>query len=153
MNKSFKNGNAYLVNIDGKEWGYGRSLDSKLDGILGQEFFKQNKIVTLNFITNTLVLNDEKRNSNIIKMEWNDFSHLVIKFKYMNNLENAIIDTGNYTFTPRYNLGKKLPSNNINTSDIKSQNFVRTFKEKKLLPIIQVRLPDGTISRNNAKMD
>lgn len=35
MNKSFKNGNAFLVNIDGKEWGYGRSLDSELDGILG----------------------------------------------------------------------------------------------------------------------
>lgn len=48
MNKSFKNGNAFLVNIDGKEWGYGRSLDSELDGILGQEFFKQNKIITNN---------------------------------------------------------------------------------------------------------
>lgn len=153
MIKSFEYGNAYLVKINGIEWGYGRIIDSELDGILGQDFLKENKIVTLNFIDNTLKLNDEKITSNTIKMEWNDFSHLVIKFVYMNNIENAIIDTGNYTFTPRNNLGKKSPLYNISSSDIKSQNFVKNYKEKKVLPIIHTYngITIGNLQYNNIK--
>lgn len=136
MIKSFDYGNAYLVTLNGIQWGYGRMIDSELDGILGQAFLKENKIVTLDFINNVMILNNEKIQKNIIKMEWNDFSHLVISFNYKDYVESAIIDTGNYSFTPRYNLGKNRAKYNIDPSNITSQTFIRNFKEKRVFPII-----------------
>ena len=153
MINSFDYGKAYLVNIKGSKWAYGRDINKKFDGILGQAFLKQYKNVTFDFKNYFLILNDEKIKKNIIKMDWNKYSHLTINFRYGDSIEPAIIDTGAISFTPRNNFGKKKlePINNKEKSITPSD--VKNYKEKKLLPIVHTynNLFIGDMEFNNVK--
>lgn len=134
--KSFKYGNAYLVKLNGEQWAYGRMLNSKMNGILGYPFLRKGKYVTLDFKNNLLYFESTKKEDNIIPMHFNDYNHLEINFTYKGATEIGIIDTGNYTFTPRNDFGKENTVPITTPNDMGSQEYIKNYRLKKKIPII-----------------
>ena len=75
------------------------------DGVLGQDFLMQYDRVTFDFVNNYLILDDKKLDGTEIPFVQTDNKEILINFTYNGASELAMIDTGNYCFTPRHNLG------------------------------------------------
>ncbi len=135
MLRFFKAGGIFHIQIDGKSWDYGLKFDSKIDGFLGEDFLRQYKTVTFDFKNNLLLLDAPKIEKNIIPFEITEFSHLVININYKGNAEPAIIDTGNYTFSPRNDFGKNTVQK-FDYSQLTSKGFIENYKIRKKAPFI-----------------
>ena len=61
--------------------------------------------VTFDYINNYMILKDKKLDGTEIPFIQTDNSEILINFTYNGQQELAMIDTGNYCFTPRHNIG------------------------------------------------
>lgn len=75
------------------------------DGVLGADFLMAYDRVTFDYINNYMILNDKKLDGTEIPFIQTDNSEILINFTYNGQQELAMIDTGNYCFTPRHNIG------------------------------------------------
>jgi len=89
----------------------------KYDGIIGMEYLQQYKRVTFDFINNYLILDDEPLSGSRIPMICDQARTCSIPFAYNGYTEYGLVDTGNYTFSPRNDFGK----NDMDVSDIQFQ--------------------------------
>lgn len=76
-----------------------------IDGILGQAFLMRYKYVTFDFTNNLFILNNEKISGHSSPMILGEDNRVYISFLYNDMKEIGLIDTGNYTFTPRADFG------------------------------------------------
>lgn len=123
-------------------YSYGQNYSSKSDGLLGVDFLKKYKRVTFDFIDNVIILDAERLEGNSTKMYMDETEHYIIEFEYNGKTELGLLDTGNYTFSPRTNFGKDeihYDLKNINISyDILYKNtkkvppFIYTFNNIKI---------------------
>ena len=119
---------------------YGQLYDSKIDGILGLSFLCRYKRVTFDFINNYMILDDEKLDGNatplFLNMEAIDSgedAHCCIDFNYKGKREVGMLDTGNYTFSPRSNFGK---DENHYQMEYTTSDDIFYKKLKKRVPIV-----------------
>ena len=75
------------------------------DGVLGADYLMNYDRVTFDYINNYMILNDEKLDGTESPFIQTANSEILINFTYNGQQELAMIDTGNYCFTPRHNIG------------------------------------------------
>ena len=93
---------------------YDSASNNSFDGVLGEDFFMQYDRVTFDFVNNYLILNDEKLDGTAIPFVQTPNKEILIYFTYKGQQELAMVDTGNYCFTPRHNLGDGKQDYDIN---------------------------------------
>ncbi len=93
---------------------YDPASNPSFDGVLGEDFLMQYKRVTFDFVNNYLILDDEKLDGTEIPFVQTSALEVLINFTYKGQQELAMIDTGNYCFTPRHNLGDGKQDYDIN---------------------------------------
>ena len=84
---------------------YDTVLQESFDGVLGEDFLIQFERVTFDYINHYIILNDEKLEGSHIPFILTPNNEILIYFEYNGQNELAMIDTGNYGFTPRLNIG------------------------------------------------
>ena len=82
--------------------------------MLGEEFLMRYDRVTFDFVENYIILNDEKLDGTAIPFIQTPNKEILINFLYDGKQELAMIDTGNYCFTPRHNIGDGKQNYDIN---------------------------------------
>ena len=85
---------------------YGQSRDTKKDGFIGLTILEKYGRVTFDFVNNVMILGGERLEGNSTPMARDANGCWCIEFLYKGKKEVAMIDTGNYTFSPRNNFGK-----------------------------------------------
>lgn len=93
---------------------YDPASNPSFDGVLGEDFLMQYDRVTFDFVNNYLILDDEKLDGTEIPFVQTSAKEVLINFTYKGHQELAMIDTGNYCFTPRHNLGDGKQDYDIN---------------------------------------
>lgn len=93
---------------------YDTVLQESFDGVLGEDFLMQYERVTFDYINNYIILNDEKLDGTSIPFILTPNNEILINFEYNGQNELAMIDTGNYCFTPRLNIGDEKQDYDIN---------------------------------------
>jgi hypothetical protein len=125
--------------------------EDNIDGIIGQDFMKKYKTVTFDFINNLLVFDGDKIKGSVLPFIKTDMEDVFIEFLYNDNKEYGFLDTGNYTFSPRSNFGKDVPSYDFKRSD----DYLITYNGKleKKIPLILTfnNIHIGNIEYNNIK--
>ena len=108
LKESWKNYNEnYLAEawINDTPLRYDSVSKQSFDGVLGQDFLMQYDRVTFDFINNYLILNDEKLDGTALQMYLSPADEILIYIDCNGSKEIAMIDTGNYCFTPRHDFG------------------------------------------------
>lgn len=123
------------------EWSYGFNRSSPLDGTLGLAFLQQYNQVTFDFINNELILGDEKLEGQTVPMlilhqDGGFTNHPFIKFTYKGKEETGLIDTGNYTFSPRSYFGKDKDLFDPNVIPVANVEDLKNYKIKRRAPIV-----------------
>ncbi len=97
----------YVANITYKDHllRYDTVSKTSYDGILGAQYLLKYDRVTFDYVNNYIILNDEKLDGTAMPMYLTPEDELLIYIDYNGSQEIAIIDTGNYCFTPRHNFG------------------------------------------------
>lgn len=129
----------HFTDNQNNEWSYGFNRNMKNDGILGFAFLQQYERATFDFINNELILGDEKIEGNtvpllIVQNQSGWTNHPFIKFTYKGKEETGLIDTGNYTFSPRSYFGDG--KDEFNPDLIITFEDVEKTKIKKRAPIV-----------------
>ncbi len=93
---------------------YDSLAKQKYDGVLGAEFLLHYKRVTIDYINNYIILDDEKLDGYSIPYTLTPNDEFLINFYYQGQQELAMIDTGNYCFTPRHNIGDRKQDYDMN---------------------------------------
>ena len=117
LKKSWKNFNEnYLAEawINDTNLRYDSVSNQSFDGVLGQDFLMKYDRVTFDFVNNYLILDDEKLDGTAIPFVQTDNKEILINFTYKDQSELAMVDTGNYCFTPRHNIGDGKQDYDIN---------------------------------------
>ena len=120
-----------------KYFDYGQIYDSKIDGVIGLEYLKQYKRVTFDFINNYMILGDDRIDgvsTDMFEENHSGEKHLFINFLYKGKKEVGLLDTGNYTFSPRNNFGKDEYHYNF---DFEVNDAILDEKLKKKAPFVQ----------------
>lgn len=139
MFKDFKKGLSFTTSDFKNDYfayfSYGQSYDYELDGIIGLPYLRSFKRVTFDFKNNYLYLDDSKLEGSKVKLIYDICGgvHCSIPFKYKDKQEIGIIDTGNYTFSPRSNFGK---DNYMYKMDADLSYQKMNIKSKKRAPIV-----------------
>jgi len=122
----------------GNQWSYGSNNGSELDGILGQSTLEKFGRVTFDFKNNLMILNGDLTDGKAVPMKKNNLGHYFIEFNYKEKKEVGLIDTGNYTFSPRNNLGKKDPELSFNESLDFNMTYdsIKNYKIKRKAPVV-----------------
>ena len=103
--------NNYNLNYLGVIWlgdnslRYGPVTKEKFDGVLGADYLMSYERVTIDYINNYIILDDERLDGYAIPFTMTPNNEILINFTYNGLEELAMIDTGNYCFTPRHNIG------------------------------------------------
>lgn len=84
---------------------YDSVQNQSYDAVLGADFLMSYNRVTFDYINNYIILNDEKLDGTAIPFIQSPNNEILINFTYNGQQELAMIDTGNYCFTPRHNIG------------------------------------------------
>ncbi|MBO4509167.1 MAG: hypothetical protein J5747_11105 [Spirochaetaceae bacterium] len=100
--------------INGIDFLYDPNLTPSFDAVLGEEFLMRYDRVTFDFVENYIILNDEKLDGTAIPFIQTPNKEILINFLYDGKQELAMIDTGNYCFTPRHNIGDGKQNYDIN---------------------------------------
>lgn len=137
----YMNSGVLIVFTDNQnnEWFYGFNRHSEIDGIFGLAFLQQYDRVTFDFINNEIIFGDEKIDGDavplrIIQNESGWTNHPFIKFTYKGKEENGLIDTGNYTFSPRLDFGKENSEYDLTTHLTVEE--IQNYKIKRKAPIV-----------------
>lgn len=122
-----------------------------IDGIIGQNFMKKHKRVTFDFINNLLIFDNERINGSAIPFIKTDYELIFVDFLYKDKREYGIIDTGNYTFSPRTDFGR----DGFSFDFKKNSDYSLTYKGniKKRFPQILTfdGIKIGDVEYNNIK--
>ncbi|MBQ0168135.1 MAG: hypothetical protein KBT02_13605 [Treponema sp.] len=113
---------------------YGQNHDYKLDGCIGLELLRKHNRVTFDFIHNLLILDDEKLDGTATPMAFDTNGDCCIEFLYKGQKEVGIIDTGNYSFSPRNNFGKDDDIYDLNSDYVTADVYQK--KNPKKLPFV-----------------
>lgn len=136
LEKDFKYGLMISFTDENKNnWWYSEHSKSKLDCILGEEFLKNYKSVTFDFTENLMIFNGAKIEGNEVPFKYINYTP-AINFEYNGLTELGIIDTGNYTFSPRSNFGKLAADiENFDTENL-SLETTKNYKIKRKAPFV-----------------
>ncbi len=85
-----------------------------VDGVLGSAFLQKYKRVTIDYVNQYIILNDEKLNGTALSMYKTQNQEFLIFIEYNGNKEFAMVDTGNPWFIPRHNFGDGNQNYDIN---------------------------------------
>ncbi len=105
---------------------YDPNVSETFDGVIGAEFLLNYDRVTIDFINQYIILNDEKLDGAALKMYQSPNDEFDIYFEYRGQPEFGMIDTGNYGFTPRHNFGDRNQQYDINDYS----NYGYGYKDK-----------------------
>ena len=119
----------YLANItyNAHSLRYDTVLKTSCDGILGAEYLLKYDRVTFDFVNNYIILNDEKLDGTALQMYQSPADEFLIYIDYNDSKEIALIDTGNYCFTPRHDFGDGMQDYQI---DEESSSYGIAFNGK-----------------------
>ena len=97
----------YVANITYKDHllRYDTVSKTSYDGILGAQYLLKYDRVTFDYVNNYIILNDEKLDGTAMPMYLSPEDEFLIYIDYNDSKEIALIDTGNYCFTPRHDFG------------------------------------------------
>ena len=125
--------------------------DPAVDGIIGQDIMKKFARVTFDFTDNLIILDGERIEGSVLPMIESEMETVFIEFSYDGKKEYGLVDTGNYTFTPRSNFGK----DEVHFDFRKSADFSAAYKGplKKRFPWILTfnNIKIGGIEYNDIK--
>ncbi len=123
----------------------------KLDGTIGMDFLTNHENVTFDFVNKTIKFDDLRLNGSVIPLIIDNANTPYIEFSYQDKKEIGLLDTGNYTFSPRSNIGKDQNHYNFEFN----QNFSVAYngKIKKRFPWLLNfdNIQIGSIDYNNIK--
>ena len=108
--------------------------NKKIDGIIGQDFLTNKKNVSFDFINNIIYFNNDRLDGVSIPLFMGEANTPYIEFYYQDKKEIGLLDTGNYTFTPRSNFGKD--NIHYDFKNKKEFNIDYNGKVKKRFPLL-----------------
>lgn len=97
------------------------------DGVLGAEYLLKYDRVTFDYVNNYIILNDEKLDGTALQMYLSPADEILIYIDCNDSKEIAMIDTGNYCFTPRHDFGDGMQDYQI---DEESSSYGIAFNGK-----------------------
>jgi hypothetical protein len=125
--------------------------NDNIDGVIGQDFMKKHKTVTFDFVTNYLTFDGDKINGSVLPFVKTDMEVVFVEFSYNGKPEYGLIDTGNYTFSPRSNFGKDETTYDFKRSNGYSIAYKGRLKKRFPWILTFSGIKIGNIEYNNIK--
>ena len=104
--------------------------NDNIDGVIGQDFMKKYKTVTFDFVNDRFILNGDKIVGSVLPFIETEMEDAFVEFSYKGKKEYGLLDTGNYTFSPRSNFGKDEANFDFKRSNDYSITYNGRLKKK-----------------------